>query len=852
MDVATRYKLLEKIGAGSFATVYRAQDQELGREVAVKQIHSQYLTETAQFERYWKEATLLASFQHPHIVTIYDVVRGQGWLILELMQANLRDRLQGRPMDIKAVQTTLTQSLRALSALHARGLVHGDIKPSNLMIDHRKRIKVGDFGLARRVSHDDGSVIRGTAKYMAPETLSQDFGEVGPQSDLYSLGFSAYELMCGSRFESLFPGLDAFGRDRQAAWMMWHAALDRKLADPARALQNVPPQLAQVIAGLIEKDPKKRYESADEALEDLGSAPGEPLAKTSEVSVGMKSPPEGKSSKRGLIIGLFCASMAASAAMLFWNPAPAPAPVPADRALTGIVRSIDEKTRTLELIDPLTGQPEELTLPDKTPIKLRAAGSEELVLLKRLQPGDWLRTSVDAGQMKLDVSRPVTHQGRIAAVDALASKVTIAIETQRLRDKVTLVVPASVKIQLNGKPAALKDLAPEDRVTVDHLLDPAGKEGELASRLNVFRTSTTNETIDSLDATKGVLRFSTSPADPAVLGPATAVQFEDGSPADLSELTPGRGVVVTRDAEVRRIMIPREVTGEVGMLSAIAPDSASITLQQAGGADAVIPLPLGGVKVLLNNTEATVGDLRPKNDRVTVLKASSGGTAVSSLRAERLPRFDRTVLTVASTTNRDRSIPVLEHVVADARSIGEMAVARYATPPEWAQMLVEPAREEVLAALKARLASLRANVQVIVAIEAQVFLADGEPVLAFADFRPNEAAKTGLKLADLLAELDAAAPTQKILLLDVMHPRPGFDDVAPKSPAELFQGLSRPKTVTVFASAAESDGAKSLFAATIARGLAGSADGDRDLTVTPEEWARFFGQELRGGVTQWP
>ena len=94
MDVATRYKLLEKIGAGSFATVYRAQDQELGREVAVKQIHSQYLADTSQFERYWKEATLLDSFQHPHIVTIYDVVRGQGWLILELMQANLRDRLQ--------------------------------------------------------------------------------------------------------------------------------------------------------------------------------------------------------------------------------------------------------------------------------------------------------------------------------------------------------------------------------------------------------------------------------------------------------------------------------------------------------------------------------------------------------------------------------------------------------------------------------------------------------------------------------------------------------------------------------------------------------------------------------------
>jgi serine/threonine protein kinase len=131
VNVVERYKLLDTIGAGSFATVYRAQDLELGREVAIKQIHPEFLADSAQTERYWREASLLASFQHPHIVTIYDVARSRGWLILELMQANLRDRLQGKAMDLKALETTLTQSLRALSALHSRGIVHGDIKPSN-------------------------------------------------------------------------------------------------------------------------------------------------------------------------------------------------------------------------------------------------------------------------------------------------------------------------------------------------------------------------------------------------------------------------------------------------------------------------------------------------------------------------------------------------------------------------------------------------------------------------------------------------------------------------------------------------------------------------------------------------
>ena len=225
--MAERYELLEKIGAGSFATVYRARDKELGREVAVKQIHPRFLEDSAQLDRYWSESQLLASLQHPNIVTIYDVARVKGWLIMELMQGNIRDRLQGKQMDLRALRTTLAHCLRALKYLHTRGIIHGDVKPSNMMIDHRKRVKLGDFGLARRVSNVEGSLILGTAKYMAPEMVSEDLGDIGPESDLYSLGFAAYELLCGANFVELFPGLVAYGKDRQAAWMTWHAAPDR-------------------------------------------------------------------------------------------------------------------------------------------------------------------------------------------------------------------------------------------------------------------------------------------------------------------------------------------------------------------------------------------------------------------------------------------------------------------------------------------------------------------------------------------------------------------------------------------------------------------------------------------------
>jgi hypothetical protein len=138
-----------------------------------------------------------------------------------------------------------------------------------MLVDKNRSIKLGDFGIARRLAKGDGSVVKGTAKYMAPEVVSDQFGEVGPHSDLYSLGFSAYELMCGPHFESLFPGLNMFGRDRQIAWMMWQSAPDRRLPPISRVLQNVPDDLAHIVQKLCEKDPAKRYRTAEEVLQDL-------------------------------------------------------------------------------------------------------------------------------------------------------------------------------------------------------------------------------------------------------------------------------------------------------------------------------------------------------------------------------------------------------------------------------------------------------------------------------------------------------------------------------------------------------------------------------------------------------
>ncbi len=244
--------------------------------MAIKQIHRQFLDDPRQLERYWREAQLLASLQHPNILTIYDIVRPKGWLILELMRGSLQRTAQVAPIDLDLLRVVLLNCLNALQFLHSNGIIHGDVKPSNMLVDVQGRVKLGDFGLAHRASNEQGSLLKGTTKYMAPELVSDQFGSVGPASDLYALGFSAYELMCGPHFESLFPGLGSFGRDRQIAWLMWHAAADRHLPEIGRVLEGVPEDLAQVVQRLVAKDQALRYQEAAAALADLraGHAPG--------------------------------------------------------------------------------------------------------------------------------------------------------------------------------------------------------------------------------------------------------------------------------------------------------------------------------------------------------------------------------------------------------------------------------------------------------------------------------------------------------------------------------------------------------------------------------------------------
>jgi serine/threonine protein kinase len=272
----TQYELFEEIGHGEFATVYRAFDHSpLQRYVAIKQLRGDLLQDPDQVERFWREARFLAGARHENVVEIYGVDELNGWIIMELMNGSL---------DIQAAQGTLTheevrgvvrQALQALQWLHSQGKLHGAIKPANLLIDERGRVKLSDS-----IGLEPGDVLhrpRGVAKYMAPELLNTKFGEIGPGIDLYGLGMTALELLVGPKFERLFSGVSNHPGGANTGWMRWHASEQEALPPSAKIVSALPADLATTVDRLLAKRVVDRFASAAEALQALEDRPAPPL-----------------------------------------------------------------------------------------------------------------------------------------------------------------------------------------------------------------------------------------------------------------------------------------------------------------------------------------------------------------------------------------------------------------------------------------------------------------------------------------------------------------------------------------------------------------------------------------------
>jgi serine/threonine-protein kinase len=262
MVFGRRYRVTERIGAGGMADVYKAVDETLGRTVAVKVLHQRLADDPDFVQRFRHEASAAANLSHPGIVNIYDygVEAGTYYIVMELVRGtDLKAVVKANgPIDPLKVAEYGAQVCSALSVAHGYGLIHRDIKPQNIVLTPDGALKVMDFGIARAVDSDStqtGSVL-GTAQYVSPEQAQGR--KLGPESDLYSLGVVLYELATGR---------PPFEGDTPVSVALKH--VNEQPVPPRQVEPNIPPALEAVIVKAMQKDPARRYHSAEEMREDL-------------------------------------------------------------------------------------------------------------------------------------------------------------------------------------------------------------------------------------------------------------------------------------------------------------------------------------------------------------------------------------------------------------------------------------------------------------------------------------------------------------------------------------------------------------------------------------------------------
>src|SRR4026208_1282558 len=257
-----RYRIVRKLGSGGMADVYLAEDEELGRRVAIKILNDRHANDESFVERFRREAKNAAGLSHPNIVSIYDRGEAEGtyYIAMEYLDGrSLKELVVARgPLPIPDAIAATRQVLAALRFAHRKGVVHRDIKPHNVMADADGRLKVTDFGSARAgVSQSaEACSIIGTAQYLSPEQARG--APVDQRSDLYSIGIVLYEMLTG---KTPFTG------ETPVEIAMKH--LSDTPRPPSLLRPDIPPDLDMVVLRALAKNPDDRFQTAEEMVAEL-------------------------------------------------------------------------------------------------------------------------------------------------------------------------------------------------------------------------------------------------------------------------------------------------------------------------------------------------------------------------------------------------------------------------------------------------------------------------------------------------------------------------------------------------------------------------------------------------------
>jgi tRNA A-37 threonylcarbamoyl transferase component Bud32 len=278
-----RYRLVELLGQGGMATIFRALDTQLGRDVAVKLLRPEYLRDPDFSERFRQEAQNAASLNHPNVVSVYDYGEDPSgpYIVMEFVDGEDLAAILRRTGALPPAQAARIAAAvaRALAAAHARGIIHRDVKPGNVLIGRDGRVKVVDFGIARAIAEAQmtlpGTTL-GSVHYFSPEQARGD--TTTNESDIYSLGIVLYEMLTGTR---------PWEGDSAASVAL--ARLSGPVPDPVLARPSLPPDLAAITRKALATSPIDRFASAAsmaDALETSRTAAGAAAGASSGVAAG--------------------------------------------------------------------------------------------------------------------------------------------------------------------------------------------------------------------------------------------------------------------------------------------------------------------------------------------------------------------------------------------------------------------------------------------------------------------------------------------------------------------------------------------------------------------------------------